>query len=100
MNLSEFKAWLEGYEAGFTFNGFSEDKESRRPSSIQWAEIKKRLDATEPVTIPEQSTGRSAIYGNSGITPPETEKRYWWDLAVTPSDLGIRVKKPHEGFGG
>lgn len=47
MTMSEFKAWLEGYEESFI-----EDA----PSREQWAKIKSKLDevkASPPATLPQ-----------------------------------------------
>ncbi len=42
MNLSEFKAWLEGYSASF---------DSGVPNAEQWAEVQKRLANVQPLTF-------------------------------------------------
>ena len=60
MNLSEFKAWLEGYSASFA-DGV--------PSKEQWAEIHKRLADLQALTF--------APYGPR---PEDTMTKPW----VTP----------------
>lgn len=42
MTLAEFKAWLEGYSASF---------KDGAPNAEQWAEIKRRMDAAQPISI-------------------------------------------------
>lgn len=49
MTLNEFKAWLEGFEAGMCGNP---------PNAEQWAAIKAKLDTVKQAATPLPNAGR------------------------------------------
>ena len=83
MTLSEFKAWLEGFEDG---------REGKAPTGKQWKRIKEKLDETSeglavspfvPVVIPFQPIPWSPPAPWPWYSTPATAPVPWVDITYT-----------------
>lgn len=59
MTFKEFKAWLEGFEESFAFDG-----EDQYPNSFQYKKIKQKLHLVEQDLVPKQlfRTAEKLVY--------------------------------------
>lgn len=55
MTLGEFKAWLEGYEASFSYDVMIDAPPL--PNAAQWTKIKQKLDTVTLVVAPPPNNG-------------------------------------------
>jgi hypothetical protein len=74
MTFKEFKAWLEGFEESFVFDG-----EDQYPNSFQYKKIKQKLHLVEQDLVPKKlfRTAEELVYpsiyepNQTGVRQPD-----------------------------